>query len=112
MAAAYCTTLNNVYRSTTNRLFYWLTSAWIARQKIINNEHSVQIHSKEINVSAAVHTLGGWSAHGDQQDLLRWYKTIKDTPPVYLVHGESESGKKLQSYFFNTTKDVYLTKLG
>jgi metallo-beta-lactamase family protein len=81
-------------------------------RKIIEGDRSIKIHGEDINVSAKVHTLGGWSAHGDQQDLLRWYKTIKNKPPVYLVHGEPASGKKLQSYFYQTTKDVYLTKPG
>jgi metallo-beta-lactamase family protein len=47
-------------------------------------------------VGARVHTLGGFSAHGDQQDLLRWYGAIPGTPPVWLVHGESTAADALR----------------
>jgi len=43
-----------------------------------------------------VHTLGGFSAHGDQQDLLRWHAGIPGRPPVWLVHGEAEAAEGLR----------------
>jgi metallo-beta-lactamase family protein len=49
----------------------------------------VRIHGAPVNVAARVHTLGGFSAHGDRQDLMRWYGAIPGRPPVWLVHGES-----------------------
>jgi metallo-beta-lactamase family protein len=38
-----------------------------------------------------VHTLGGFSAHGDQADLRRWYAALPGKPPVWLVHGEKSA---------------------
>ena len=35
-----------------------------------------------------MHTIGGLSAHGDQDDLVGWYASFAGRPPVYLVHGE------------------------
>ena len=48
----------------------------------------VRIHGQRVPVAAQIHTLGGLSAHGDQDDLLRWYDSFAPPPPVYLVHGE------------------------
>jgi metallo-beta-lactamase family protein len=42
-------------------------------------------------VSARVHTIGGLSAHGDQADLMDWYASFENRPPVYLVHGEERA---------------------
>ena len=43
---------------------------------------------EEVRIAAGIHTVGGLSAHGDQQDLLRWYQGFDNQPPVWLVHGE------------------------
>jgi len=49
-----------------------------------------------VRVQARVHTLGGFSAHGDQADLLRWYSGLVGRPPVWLVHGERDSSAALR----------------
>ena len=49
-----------------------------------------------VKVAARIHTLGGFSAHGDQQDLLRWYQQVPGGPPAWLVHGEPASSAALR----------------
>jgi metallo-beta-lactamase family protein len=46
-----------------------------------------------VKVAASIHTLGGFSAHGDQRDLLRWYAGVPGKPPVWLVHGEAAAAE-------------------
>jgi len=42
-----------------------------------------------IAVRAKVHTLGGFSAHAGQSDLLKWFEAIAPSrPQVVLIHGE------------------------
>lgn len=36
-------------------------------------------------------TLGGFSAHADQKELLDWLSAFKDSPQVFIVHGEEET---------------------
>jgi metallo-beta-lactamase family protein len=40
--------------------------------------------------------LGGLSAHGDREDLLRWYGSFAQRPPVWLVHGEPDAAHALR----------------
>jgi metallo-beta-lactamase family protein len=61
---------------------------------LVDRAPYVRIHGEEIRVAAAIHTLGGLSAHADQRDLLRWYSSFAPRPPVYLVHGEREVAEK------------------
>jgi len=49
-----------------------------------------------VAVAARVHTLGGFSAHGDQEGLLRWHAGIEGKPHTYLVHGESDGATGLR----------------
>lgn len=43
-----------------------------------------------------MHTIGGLSAHADQQDLVDWYTTSENKPPLYLVYGEEKAALPLQ----------------
>ncbi len=76
-------------------------------RQIVDRAPTVRIHGESIRVAAKVHTLGGLSAHGDQDDLLRWVQSFQARPPVYLVHGEVASatafGAKLTQDGFSAT---------
>ena len=39
-------------------------------------------------IRAKVHTIGGFSAHADQGELIEWLSTFTNNPKVYIVHGE------------------------
>ena len=63
--------------------------------RLIEGEKRVRIFGEEVEVAARVHTLGGFSAHGDQEDLLRWHAGVGGEPHTYLVHGEAEGASGL-----------------
>lgn len=67
-------------------------------RKLVDGFESVRIHRQEVQARASIHTVGGLSAHGDQDDLARWYECMKNRPPVYLVHGERKSQTDFKSY--------------
>ncbi len=56
---------------------------------IVEGAPSVQVLGEEVAVRAHVHTIGGFSAHADQDDLLSWLDTTGQAH-IWLVHGESE----------------------
>lgn len=50
----------------------------------------MRIHGEKVAVRAKAHTLGGFSAHASQTDLLKWFSaTAPSKPRVVLTHGES-----------------------
>ena len=52
----------------------------------------------EIAVNATIHTLGGFSAHASQSQLLDWIKNFKKpNPRLYLIHGEPEAKNALKN---------------
>jgi metallo-beta-lactamase family protein len=63
---------------------------------LVDGEPEVRIFGETIPVAAQIHTVGGFSAHGDQADLLRWYGCFAGRPAVCLVHGEPEPARVLQ----------------
>jgi predicted metal-dependent RNase len=48
-------------------------------------------YSGPVYVKAKIHTLGGFSAHAGQTDLLHWFSVIAPGKPrVILTHGEDD----------------------
>ena len=72
-------------------------------RKIINEagkkNGSVRIHRNDISIRAGVYKLTGYSAHGDQNDLTRWVRSMPKKPRlIKLVHGEARAREALKRH--------------
>jgi metallo-beta-lactamase family protein len=57
----------------------------------VDGEKEVKIFGEKIAVKATIHTMGGFSAHAGQTDLMRWFDVIAPSKPrLVLVHGEDD----------------------
>ena len=53
---------------------------------------SVTLFGQSVPVRAAIHTIGGLSAHADQDGLLGWLGHFRRPPQhTFVVHGEAET---------------------
>jgi metallo-beta-lactamase family protein len=60
-------------------------------RRIIDGAKTVRIMRQDIPVRASVYTIGGLSAHADQDGLLSFMRGIKQPPKqTYIVHGEKD----------------------
>jgi metallo-beta-lactamase family protein len=60
-------------------------------RRLVEGAKVVMIHGEKIAVRAKVHTLGGFSAHAGQTDLLKWFSALAPSKPrVVVIHGEDE----------------------
>ena len=60
----------------------------IGRQ-LVDGARELTIFGERLAVRAQVHTLGGFSAHAGQTDLLKWFAPLASAKPrVVLTHGE------------------------
>lgn len=67
-------------------------------RQIVDGRKSVNIYGDSVQVKAKVRTLGGFSAHAGQTELLQWYNAIDGTKPrTVLTHGEDKQRSCLQS---------------
>ncbi len=56
----------------------------------------VELDGQRFDIRAGVHTLGGFSAHADQKDLLNFIGRMRTQPKqVRLVHGDDEAKRTL-----------------
>ncbi len=60
----------------------------------------VMLDNERININAAIHTLSGYSAHADQQDLLNFATGIEQAPKhIRIVHGDDQAKQALQALY-------------
>lgn len=68
---------------------------------IVDGAAQVKIMGEEIPVRASILTIGGFSAHADQAELLAWHKKTGNPRTTFLVHGDKkvlpEFAKKLNN---------------
>jgi len=94
----------NLWRPETHVLIVGYQSHESLGRRLIEGQKLVSIHGEKIAVKAKVHTLGGFSAHAGQSDLLKWFSAIAPSKPrVILTHGEDGPrealAKKIQQQF-------------
>ena len=64
-------------------------------RRLVDGAKWVRIHGQDYRVNLQVHTVGGLSAHADQQALLAWYDHFEPKPRLALVHGEDRAREAL-----------------
>ena len=79
----------NLWRPETHVLIVGYQSHESLGRRLVEGAKLVSIHGEKIAVKAKVHTLGGFSAHAGQTDLLYWFSHLAPAKPrVVLTHGE------------------------
>lgn len=86
-----------VGESNTDVLFVGYQGFGTAGRDIQSRRKSVRFDNTEYPVRANVHTISGYSAHADQNDLLNFVRGMKSPPAnVRLVHGDRDAKAALE----------------
>jgi len=86
----------NLWRPETAVLIVGFQAAGTLGRELVEGRPTVRIFGEPIAVRASVHTLGGFSAHAGQTDLLRWFGAMAASRPrVVLCHGEDSARQAL-----------------
>ncbi|MDN4502679.1 MBL fold metallo-hydrolase [Alteromonadaceae bacterium BrNp21-10] len=56
---------------------------------LVDGQKHIKIFGEDYLVKANIETLGGFSAHAGQAELMEWVANFKGSPRIMLVHGES-----------------------
>jgi metallo-beta-lactamase family protein len=82
---------HNLWRRECHVVITGFQARGTTGRALVDGARHIQLWGEEIRVAAAVHTIGGLSAHADQSDLKNWYAGFQGRPPVTLVHGEAHA---------------------
>ena len=70
----------------------------------------VDLDGQRYDIRAAVHTLGGYSAHADQKNLVDFVARMRVKPKrVILVHGDDQAKQSLASELRRRLPDTAVT---
>ena len=80
---------HNLRRPESSIVFVSFAAQGTPARQIIDGARTLRLFGKDIPVRAKVHTINGFSAHGDRDELLAWHRAV--SPRVtFLVHGEEQ----------------------
>lgn len=80
---------------------------------LVDGARNFRVGGEEIAVRASIHTLGGFSAHAGQRQLLDWVAGFrKKKPRIYLIHGEPKAKRALRQELSNKGWRVAVPKHG
>jgi len=83
---------HNLWRPESSVVMVGYQAQGTLGRQLLDGSPLVRIHGEEIKVRAQIHYIDGFSAHGDQLDLLRWASSFPQRPrQVFLVHGEENA---------------------
>jgi metallo-beta-lactamase family protein len=83
---------HNLPREECAVVFTGFQAAGTLGRQIVDGASRVRLFREEVPVRASVHTIGGLSAHGDQDALLGWLRAFHVPPQrAFVVHGERET---------------------
>jgi metallo-beta-lactamase family protein len=88
---------HNLARPEASVLFVGFASKGTLGRQIIDGARRVHLFGEEIPVRAQIHTINGFSAHADQNELLAWQDRIAGKHTVILVHGEKPAMQAFKS---------------
>jgi metallo-beta-lactamase family protein len=89
---------HHLWRVGTHVVIAGYQAAGSVGRQLVDGAHRVMIMGEPIIVRAKIHTIGGFSAHAGQADLLRWAAPLKGTGArLFLTHGERAPRQTLAS---------------
>jgi metallo-beta-lactamase family protein len=87
---------HNLWRPECSVVFVGFQARGTLGRAIVDGAKEVWILGDKVAVRSRVFTIGGFSAHADQKELLEWLGLFQNKPEVFIVHGEEASALEFE----------------
>ena len=88
---------HNLWRRNAHVIIVGYQAMGTPGRALVDGAKYFRIGGEKIAVYASIHTLGGFSAHASQSQLVDWISNFnKPHPKLFLIHGEEEAKLVLQ----------------
>jgi len=87
---------HNLWKNANRLIFVGFQAKGTLGRRLIDGEKRIKVLGQPLVVKAGIHTIGGFSAHAGQSQLVAWARHIGGQPHFYLVHGEANGLTALQ----------------
>jgi metallo-beta-lactamase family protein len=95
---------HNIWRPECSVVFTGFQVAGTLGRRIVDGAKRARILGEDMAIRSRVYTIGGFSAHADQGELMEWLSTFTNKPKVFIVHGEEKVSLEFER--------IVLSKLG
>ncbi|XQW83411.1 MBL fold metallo-hydrolase RNA specificity domain-containing protein [Thalassotalea piscium] len=104
---------HNLWRRESHVLFVGYQAMGTPGRRLVDGATTFKTGGEEIIVRAKIHTMGGFSAHAGQSQLISWLNNFKEAQPrLYLVHGEEGAKIALKEKTKEYGWDANIPELG
>jgi metallo-beta-lactamase family protein len=86
---------HNLWRDGASLVIVGFQAKGTTGRRLVEGAKHVKIFRENVTVKAKIFTIGGFSAHADQNDLLAWIAHFESNPKVFVVHGEPSASEAL-----------------
>ena len=91
---------HNVWRNNAHVIIIGYQAHGTPGRALVDGARTFKFGGENIAVNASIHTLGGFSAHAGQSQLLNWALQFREPRPgLYLIHGDTEAKAALSTRF-------------
>lgn len=90
---------HNIWRRNAHVIIVGYQAMGTPGRALVDGSKTFRHGGDEYAVKAQIHTLGGFSAHASQAQLVEWLHAFHDPKPkLFLVHGEAHAKQALQAH--------------
>lgn len=90
---------HNLWRKGASVVFVGFQAKGTPGRHIVDGAKKIRLLGEEVAVNARIFTIGGFSAHAGQSQILDWLGGVRelagDSLQVFLIHGEHKAQKTL-----------------
>lgn len=79
---------HNIWRPESSIIFTGYQVPGTLGRLIVDGVKKAVILGEEMAIRSRVYTIGGFSAHADQGELIEWLSAFTNNPKVFIVHGD------------------------
>jgi metallo-beta-lactamase family protein len=97
---------HNLGRKDSSIVFVGYAAEGTLARRIVDGAKTVNIFGDAYPVNARIHTIGGFSAHAGQSELLAWHRHTGNPETTFLVHGEPDSMSTFAGLLKNTRVEM------
>ncbi len=90
---------HRIWRDNNTVIFIGFQAQGTLGRLLVDGAQHIKIYGDEFIVRANIATLGGFSAHAGQRELIEWARNFQPVPRLILIHGEINSLQTLSAKF-------------
>ena len=86
-----------IWRDDTHIVFVGFQAEGTVGRRLVDGVEELKLFGQKMVVKAQIYTIGGFSAHAGQDELVAWADAFEGKPKFCLVHGEQHAVVELRN---------------